>query len=96
MKFSCILIVFAIINIIGAIVNIVDKNRAKRDEWRVPESTLWFFGLIGGATGSYITMKKIRHKTKHKGFMTGMPMLMIIQLGIMTYLFFTFNKTGAL
>ena len=86
--FYKIALAFLVINILAALANIRDKHNAKHNQRRVPEATLWWYGLLGGATGSYLTMKLIRHKTKHKSFMLGMPLLMVIQLAVMTYLFF--------
>ncbi len=71
---------FAVINAISFLINCIDKYKAEHNKWRIKESTLWFFGIIGGATGGYTAMKLIRHKTKHKSFMIGMPILMIIQI----------------
>lgn len=34
----------------------VDKWKAKRDAWRIPELTLWAFALLGGAPGGYLDM----------------------------------------
>lgn len=89
MRFDFILIYFAFVNILSFLINCIDKYKAKHDKWRIKESTLWFLGIIGGATGGYAAMKLVRHKTKHKSFMTGMPLLMIIQIGALTYLFFS-------
>jgi uncharacterized membrane protein YsdA (DUF1294 family) len=86
--YKYILIYFLIINLFGIIINCADKIKAKHNKWRIRESTLWITGLIGGATGSYLTMKIIRHKTKHKNFMIIMPLLMIIQIFAMAYLYF--------
>lgn len=85
--FKYILIYFAIVNIIGALVNCIDKIKAKNSAWRIPEATLWSLGIIGGALGSYIAMKTIRHKTKHKSFMIGMPILIVIQIALLIYIF---------
>lgn len=87
--FKYVLIYFAIVNIIGMMLNIVDKNRAVNNKWRIPEKTLWLFAIIGGAPLSYITMKIIRHKTKHKSFMIGFLLLSIIQIALLIYLFST-------
>ena len=43
----------------------VDKWKAKRDAWRIPELTLWAFALLGGAPGGYLGMRCFRHKTRH-------------------------------
>ncbi len=75
-----ILICFLLINAVGILLNISDKKRAVKHKKRIKEKTLWLIGIFGGATGSYITMKTIRHKTKHKNFMFAMPILCIIQI----------------
>lgn len=85
--YKYILIYLVIINLLGAFVNIIDKQKAKHKKWRIPEATLWLFGILGGSFGSYITMKAIRHKTKHKAFMIGMPLLTVIQTAILIYFF---------
>lgn len=87
--FKYILIYFAIVNIIAILINCIDKIKAKQGAWRIPEATLWFFGLIGGATGSYLTMKTIHHKTRHKSFMIFMPILMILQISAIVFILTT-------
>lgn len=67
-----------IINIVASLTAIADKKRAERGKWRIPESTLMLLGLFGGATLEFITMKKIRHKTKHIKFMVGLPVEMFL------------------
>ena len=74
-----------IINVMGFFINLEDKQAAIHQKRRIPEKTLWLFGIIGGATGSYISMKLFRHKTKHKSFMIGMPLLSIIQIALTIY-----------
>ena len=69
-----------IINFISAIVCIADKSRAKRGKWRVRESTLWALTILGGGAGMYLTMRLIRHKTLHKSFMIGIPLIVILQI----------------
>ncbi len=67
----------------------VDKARAVKKEWRIPEATLWLFALLGGGLGGYLGMQKFRHKTKHKHFQFGIPALMLLQLGGALWIFFT-------
>ena len=69
-----------IINFISVIVCIADKSRAKRGKWRVRESTLWMLTFLGGGAGMYLTMRLIRHKTLHKSFMIGIPLIVILQI----------------
>lgn len=69
-----------IINFISVIVCMADKSRAKRGKRRVRESTLWALTLLGGGVGMYLTMRLIRHKTLHKSFMIGIPLIVILQI----------------
>ena len=69
-----------IINFISVIVCIADKSRAKRGKWRVRERTLWALTILGGGAGMYLTMRLIRHKTLHKSFMVGIPLIIILQI----------------
>ena len=69
-----------IINFISVIVCTADKSRAKCGKWRVRERTLWALTLLGGGVGMYLTMRLIRHKTLHKSFMIGIPLIVILQI----------------
>lgn len=86
MSIKIILYYLLAINIIGAIVNIVDKQKAIHNKWRIKESTLWLVAILGGAPLSYLTMKAIRHKTKHKSFMIGFPIISILEIVLIIYL----------
>ncbi len=70
---------FAAISLITFIITALDKVFAKRNMRRIPEATLLTFALFGGAVSEYITMKLIRHKTLHKKFMVGLPVIIILQ-----------------
>ena len=74
-----ILIYLAVISIISVIVCIYDKSSARKNGRRISEKTLFTLGLLGGATALYITMVTIRHKTLHKRFMIGLPVIIILQ-----------------
>lgn len=69
-----------IINIISFLTMFVDKNRAKNNEWRIKEHTLFSLSFIGGALGSLLGMYTFRHKTKHIKFTLGIPLILIIQV----------------
>jgi len=68
-----------IINLIAIVVTISDKHRAKKHLWRIPEATLLFISVLGGSPAMLITMKLIRHKTQHKKFMIGIPVIILLQ-----------------
>ena len=73
-------IYFAVISIVTAIVTAIDKHKAKKGAFRISEATLFVLAILGGSLSEYLTMKAIRHKTFHKRFMIGLPMIMILQL----------------
>ncbi len=67
------------ISIIAIVVTIYDKLIAGSDKRRVPEKTLLIIAALGGSVAMYITMQIIRHKTQHKKFMIGIPVIMVVQ-----------------
>ena len=77
---------FALLWLVGtnllAGLTVSDKVRAKKGKWRVPEDTLLFVALLGGAVGEYITMRLIRHKTRHKKFMITLPVFILLQAAL--------------
>ncbi len=76
-----------IINIIAIIVCTADKIKAQLNKWRISEKTLLAISVIGGAAGMYITMLIIRHKTRRKNFMIGLPLVILVQgTAILLYL----------
>ena len=68
------------INLLGLILMGVDKIKAKRRKWRIPEATLFLVAAIGGSIGSIAGMYIFRHKTKHMHFVIGMPVILALQL----------------
>ena len=75
-----ILIYLAAVNLFGLIIMGVDKSRAKRRKWRIPEATLFLVAIIGGSIGSIAGMYLFRHKTKHWYFVVGMPIILVLQI----------------
>ena len=75
-----ILIYLAAVNLFGLIIMGVDKSRAKRRKWRIPEATLFLVAIIGGSVGSIAGMYLFRHKTKHWYFVAGMPVILVLQI----------------
>lgn len=69
-----------VISLVGVILSVYDKRIAGSGKRRVPEATLMTVGLLGGAGVMLLTMKKIRHKTKHKKFMLGLPAELILHI----------------
>lgn len=71
---------FAAINLIGFALMGIDKHKAKKRAFRIPEATLFIVAIIGGSIGSIIGMYAFRHKTKHLSFVYGMPFILILQI----------------
>ena len=71
---------FIIMNLIGFALMGIDKYRAKKRSFRIPEATLFIVAIIGGSIGSIIGMYAFRHKTRHWYFVYGMPFILILQI----------------
>ena len=71
-----------VINITAFAMMGIDKKRAKKHEWRIPEARLFGAAFIGGGTGAVLGMYFFRHKTKHWYFVVGMPLIMILNFAI--------------
>ena len=80
MLFKILSIYLLIVNAIGFILMLVDKIKAKKNLWRIPEATLFLVAAIGGSIGSLLGMYTFRHKTKHIKFILGMPLILAIQI----------------
>ena len=93
--FWIILVIYLVImNIAAMSMTIIDKRRAirKRNYKRISERTLLFTALLGGAPLMYITMLTIRHKTKHKKFMIGIPVILVVQIFVLFWFFLILGK----
>jgi uncharacterized membrane protein YsdA (DUF1294 family) len=71
---------FLTINALGFLLMLVDKHKARKNHWRIPEATLMGVAALGGSIGSLIGMYTVRHKTKHLKFTIGIPVILILQL----------------
>lgn len=75
-----IILYLVLINLTGFAVMGIDKYKAKKGLWRIPESTLFLIALIGGSIGAIAGMRRFRHKTRHWYFVAGMPLILILQI----------------
>ena len=80
-------IYFLAINIVLFGVMGVDKYRAIRRRWRIPEATLFILALVGGACGGTVGMYSFRHKTKHWYFAVFFPLLALAQLALYFFVY---------
>ena len=85
-----IIIYFIIINIIGFLAMYIDKQKAKKGKWRIPEKTLFIITALGGGIGTIAGMYTFRHKTQKMQFVIGFPAILIIE--IICIIIFLINK----
>ena len=88
---KAILVWLAIINLIAFALMGLDKWKARRDAWRIPEKTLFLAALLGGALGGTVGMHLFHHKTRHWYFRFGFPVLLILQLLLSGFLAYRFG-----
>ncbi|MCM1156567.1 MAG: DUF1294 domain-containing protein [Roseburia sp.] len=86
---SYIILYLAIINLTGLLIMGIDKLRARKRAWRIPESTLFVIALMGGSLGTTIGMHLFRHKTRHWYFLYGMPAILFLQIAIVVILMYS-------
>lgn len=77
---------FIVLNIIGFVLMGIDKWKARKGAFRIPEATLFIIAFIGGSIGSIIGMYTFRHKTRHWYFVYGMPAILLLQLALLFFL----------
>lgn len=80
------IIYFVIINIVGFALMGIDKRKAIKRTFRIPEATLFIVALIGGSIGSILGMQVFRHKTRHWYFAFGMPAILVVQIVLLVLL----------
>ena len=71
-----------VINIVTFLIYGIDKRKAKQGSWRISEATLLILAVIGGSIGALLGMKVWRHKTMHKKFKYGLPLILLAQIAI--------------
>ena len=78
----------AFISLCSIVVCVRDKRVSKKNDvkLRIPEKSLFIWSILGGSLAMFITMKIIRHKTKHLSFMLGIPVIIVLQVALMVAL----------
>lgn len=84
--FKNIMIYLLVINLIGFVAMGIDKYKAKKMQWRIPEKTLFLITLFGGGIGTIAGMYIFRHKTKKKYFTIGFPTIVVLEIASGLYL----------
>ena len=74
------------INIVSFFLYGIDKYKAKKNKWRISEATLLMIAVIGGSIGAWVGMRLWHHKTMHKKFKYGIPVIMNMQVCLVVYL----------
>ena len=74
------------INIVSLFLYGIDKYKAKKNKWRISEATLLMMAVIGGSIGAWVGMRLWHHKTMHKKFKYGIPIIIIMQVSLVVYL----------
>ena len=77
-----VLIYLAVINVVTFLMYGIDKWKAKKSKWRISEATLLLMTIIGGSVGAWFGMRVWHHKTLHKKFRYGIPLILIVQLAL--------------
>lgn len=80
-----IIIYFVIINIIGFLIMYIDKQKAKKGKWRIPEKVLFIITALGGGIGTISGMYIFRHKTQKIAFIIGFPAITILEIIAIIY-----------
>ena len=75
------------INAITFIVYGIDKLKARKGRWRIPEATLLLLAVVGGSIGAWLGIKVWHHKTLHKKFRYGVPAILFLQMALCIYWF---------
>ena len=76
----------AAVNVVTFTVYGIDKSKARRGAWRLPEKRLLLLPLLGGSVGALRGMKVVRHKTKHWYFVWGIPIILLAQTALAVWL----------
>ena len=74
-----------VINAATFIIYGIDKDKAKKAKWRISEATLLTRAAVGGSIGAWLGMKAWHHKTQHRKFKYGVPIILLIQIALMIY-----------
>ncbi len=81
------------VNTLTFVVYGIDKWKAKQGSWRISEATLLTLAVIGGSIGALLGMKIWHHKTMHKKFKYGLPLILLAQIVLVYYsIHFTSNR----
>ena len=76
-----------IVNAIAFLLILIDKQKARKNKWRISEAALMFSAILGGSIGALLGMYTFRHKTKHLKFTLGIPTILVLQIFLVIFLY---------
>ena len=82
-----IILYLLIINAAAFLLMLIDKQKAKKNLWRIPEKTLMLCAALGGSIGALAGMYLVRHKTQHPKFTLGIPAILAVQVALATWIY---------
>ena len=82
-----ILIYLVAVNVVTFFLYGIDKWKAKRSKWRIPEATLLGMAVIGGSIGAWLGMRVWHHKTMHKKFQFGIHVIILLQIALIIWIY---------
>jgi predicted MPP superfamily phosphohydrolase len=85
--YSIVLVYFVVISLLAVYLTVRDKNAARNNTWRVKERTLLAVSVLGGSAAMLLTMLAVRHKIRRVKFMAGIPIIILIQIAIVLFVF---------
>jgi uncharacterized membrane protein YsdA (DUF1294 family) len=82
------IIIYALfaLNLLTFLIYGIDKFKAKKAKWRISEATLILLAVIGGSIGAWLGLKVWRHKTQHKKFYIGIPVIMVVHFALVIWM----------
>ena len=83
-----VLIYLGVINVVTFFLYGIDKRKVKRSKWRIEESTLLWWAVLGGSIGAILGIKIWHHKTQRKKFAVGVPMILLTQIMIIGLIYY--------
>lgn len=75
-----------VMNVVAFAAMGMDKRKARRGAWRIPERVLFGLAIFGGSVGALAGMYTFHHKTRHRSFTVGIPLILLVQVGLVCYL----------
>ena len=81
-----VLIYLLTVNAAAFLMMFLDKHFAVHGQWRIPEKTLFLLAVLGGSLGGCLAMRLFRHKTRHRSFAIGFPLLLVVQAAALVLL----------